>query len=447
MYANPQRILTVSELTVFIRETIEQAFPEVWLEGEVSNLRVPSSGHVYFTLKDAASQIRTVMFRSQAQRLRFLLKEGLQVVIRGRVTVYELRGEYQIVAETVEPKGLGSLQLAFEQLKEKLAAEGLFDEARKRPLPFLPRCIGVVTSSSGAAIRDILSVLERRCPLTHVLLYPVAVQGDRAAGQIAEGIHMLSRSGRVDVLIVGRGGGSWEDLWSFNEEVVIRAIVASAVPVISGIGHEIDFTLSDFAADHRAATPSAAAEAAVPVLEDLAETLRHLSARHQQAMRMQLQWVRQDLNRHADSLPRFRLRIQQAIQCGDELGSRLRSSLHASLSTVRRRVMVERHHLSGYSPHARIRGACVLVSQLAKRTEQRILSLMVLRRHTVLALAGAMDSLSPLAVLRRGYSIVQRVPEGEIVRKAEDVVVGQEVRARLAQGQLLCTVREVIPES
>jgi exodeoxyribonuclease VII large subunit len=444
MDAYPQRVLTVSELTVLIRDHIEQTFPDIWLEGETSNLRSPSSGHLYFTLKDQASQIRAVLFRSQAQRLRFALKEGLQVVVRGRLTVYEPRGEYQIVLDTLEPKGLGALQLAFEQLKERLAREGLFDESRKRPLPFLPRRVGVVTSPSGAAIRDILAVLGRRCPIVHVLICPVPVQGDGAAEEIAAGIHTLSRSGKVDAIIVGRGGGSLEDLWSFNEEVVVRAIVESRVPVVSAVGHEIDYTLADFAADYRAPTPSAAAEAVAPVLDELVRTLEHLSVRLQQAIEVKLKLERHEADRHAASLPGLRMRIQRRAQRLDELTGLFVFRLTQAIADGQRQAMACRHELGGYSPVARVRGAWVLVSQLVKRAEQGMLSLVVLKRQAVRAFAGALDGLSPLGVLARGYSIIQTVPDGQVLRRAGEASVGDEVRARLAEGQLLCTVRKVL---
>jgi len=272
---SPPTILTVSELTHRIQARLEEGFPDLWVEGEVSNLRIPSSGHVYFTLKDAQAQIRAVLFRSQAQRLRFDLGEGLQVLARGRLTLYAPRGEYQVVVDYVEPRGLGALQIRFEQLKEKLAQEGLFAESKKRPLPTLPRRIGIVTSLTGAALQDMLTVIRRRCPIVGVVVYPVPVQGDTAAPLISKGIRTLGASGLVDVLIVGRGGGTWEDLWCFNEEEVVRAVAESAVPVVSAIGHEIDFTLTDFAADHRAPTPSAAAEVVTPHLEELASRLRY----------------------------------------------------------------------------------------------------------------------------------------------------------------------------
>ena len=443
----PQRVLSVSELTALIRESLEASYPDIWLEGELSNMRAPGSGHLYFTLKDHASQIRAVLFRTQAQRLRFSLKEGLKVVVRGRLSVYEPRGEYQIVLEGVEPKGIGALQLAFEQLKEKLAAEGLFDPSRKRPLPFLPQRVGVVTSPTGAAIRDILTILRRRCPLTSVLIHPVMVQGESAAGQIAQAIESLSRSGLVEVMIVGRGGGSWEDLWAFNEEVVVRAIAASSVPVISAVGHEIDYTLSDFAADYRAPTPSAAAEAVVPVLEDLVQTLGHLVARKRQAVRAYVGMIRHDLARQAEALPGLRLRIQREAQRLDDAATRMVFRVSDLLGMNRRRILHDRHDLDRFSPRVRLRGAWVLVTQLTKRAEQRMLGLVVLHGQALRALGSALDGLSPLAVLGRGYSILQRVQDGRIIRQVKEAAPGDDVTARLADGRLLCRVREVLPGS
>jgi len=315
--AHPRQILTVSELTLLVRDRLEQAFPDIWVEGEVSNLRTPSSGHLYFTLKDQSSQIRAVLFRAGAQRLRFALQEGLQVIVRGRLTVYEPRGEYQVVLDYLEPKGIGALQIAFEQLKEKLAREGLFDQSRKRPLPFLPRRVGLVTSESGAAIHDILTVLRRRCP----------IQGEGAAPRIAEAIRALGASGAVDVMIVGRGGGSLEDLWCFNDEVVVRAIADSAVPVVSAVGHEIDFTLADFAADYRAPTPSAAAEAVAPVLDDLVRALLDAGVRQERAIQMQLTLARHRAQDRSGALPGLMLRVQRHAQHLDDLAGRLGSSV------------------------------------------------------------------------------------------------------------------------
>src|SRR5580700_1936395 len=292
----PERhVWKVSELTDRISEILEAAFREVWVEGEVSNYHAAQSGHLYFTLKDTRSQIRCVCFRDQVRGLKFRPEDGLHVTVRGSVGVYELRGEYQIYVSYIEPVGLGALQLAFEQLKKKLEAEGLFDEARKKPLPVLPRCIGIVTSPTGAAVRDILRVLKRRFANVHVQIYPVKVQGDGAAAEVAAGLRHFNRAKFADVVIVARGGGSLEDLWAFNEEIVARAIAASEVPVITGIGHETDFTIADFVADLRAPTPSAAAELVVHRKQDFVSELddhaRHLA----QMMRLKLSEARQVL--------------------------------------------------------------------------------------------------------------------------------------------------------
>jgi len=445
--AQPQRILTVSELTILVRDRLEQAFPDVWIEGEVSTLRSPSSGHLYFTLKDPQSQLRAVLFRSGAQRLRFTLREGLHVIVRGRLTVYEPRGEYQVVLDYLEPKGVGALQLALEQLKDALAREGLFDESRKRPLPFLPRRVGLVTSLSGAAVRDMLVVLGRRCPSLDVVICPVPVQGDGAAPKIAAAIRTLSASGKVDVIIVGRGGGSLEDLWCFNEEVVVRAIAASKVPVVSAVGHEIDVTLADFAADYRAPTPSAAAEAVAPVLADLVRGVADLDARLERAMDSRLTLIRHRTVDAMQVLSRLLLPVQRQAQRLDDLSGRLGRSLQALLTRLHHRLLTTHHALGLASPAERVRAALVLLPQYVKRLEQPVLSLLAFRRQAVRSLAGVLDGLSPLAVLARGYSIVSRVPEGTVLKRADTVQVGEQVRAKLASGQLLCVVRDVVPDS
>lgn len=443
----PQRILTVSALTALVRERLEEGFSDLWVEGEVSNLRTPASGHLYFTLKDAASQIRVVLFRPGALRLRFALKEGLQLVVHGRLAVYEPRGEYQIVLDYLEPKGLGALQLALEQLKERLSREGLFEQARKRPLPFLPRRVGVVTSLTGAALRDILAVLRRRCPIVGVVIAPVPVQGDDAAAQITAAIRALSGSKLVDVMIVGRGGGSLEDLWSFNEEAVVRAIAASAVPVVSAVGHEIDYTLADFAADYRAPTPSAAAEAVAPVLDDLIETLRDRAARLKLAVRARLRKDRQECAAALRLLRARPLPVEQAAQRLDDLTGRLGGALVDTLSAWQRRADACRHAIEACSPRVRIGSALTLVPQLAKRMEQGLLAVLALKHQAVRSIASALDGLSPLAILGRGYSIVQTVPGGTVVKRAQDVSVGDDVLAKLADGRLLCSVRKILPNA
>ncbi len=444
---SPRRVLTVSELTWLVRERLERDFLDTWVEGEVSNLRAPPSGHLYLTLKDERSQVRAVLFRASAQRLRFELREGLQVLARGRLSVYEPRGEYQLVLESLEPRGVGALQIKFEQLKEKLAREGLFDESRKRPLPLLPGRVGLVTSLAGAALRDMLAVIRRRCPILEILVCPVPVQGEEAAPEIAEGIRAVSASGRVDVMIVGRGGGSWEDLWCFNEEVVVRAIADSSVPVVSAVGHEIDFTLADFAADYRAPTPSAAAEAVAPVLNDLARGLSDLRQRQERAIQGRLTLLRQQVVAPAGRMPLLKVRLLRRAQHLDDVLDRLAGTFRGILLDGRQRAVARRHTLGLCNPLARIRSGTVLVQQLVRRVEQRMGSLVTLKREMVGTHAAQLDSLSPLAILGRGYSILLRIPSGTVIKNAPEVSVDEEIRARLAKGQLRCRVTEVLPGS
>lgn len=440
-------LLSVSDVTRRIRESLEDQFPEVWVEGEISNLRAPSSGHLYFTLKDAQSQLRGVLFRSGATRLRFAVQEGMCVIARGRISVYEPRGEYQLIVDMLEPKGVGAWQLAFEQLKERLSREGLFDEARKRPLPEFPRTVGVVTSLTGAAIRDIVAVLRRRCPIVNILIAPVPVQGEGAGDQIAAAIQALNEMPQVEVLIVGRGGGASEDLWSFNEEAVVRAIAGSRVPVVSAVGHEIDVTLSDFAADYRAPTPSAAAEAVVPVLNEILARLGELEGRLRRLMDTAMQMQRHRLDRSIAGLGEMRFRVHAQAQRLDDLHDRVRHRLTERLTALHRRVVEQRHSLTSEGPSHRIRAALVLLPQLSKRLEQEARRGIVSRKQSVAALVAALDALSPLAILARGFSIIRTVPAGHMVRKASDVVVGQMIQARLGEGQLVCVVREVLEQS
>lgn len=445
--APPKQVFTVSELTGLLRTSIEEQFSDIWLEGELSNLRAPGSGHVYCTLKDKTSQIRAVLFRSSALRLRFALQEGMQVIVRGRLTVYELRGEYQIVIDTVEPKGVGALQLAFEQLKERLAAEGLFDRERKKPIPAFPRTVGVVTSLTGAAIRDILAVLRRRWPTLHILIAPVQVQGESAGRQIAEALASLNDWGSVDVIIVGRGGGSLEDLWSFNEEIVVRAIAASHVPVVSAVGHEIDVTLADFAADLRAPTPSAAAEAVVPVLAEIVERLRELTLRTGQMMLRHCAFERQRLDAGIRGVTDVRFRLQEAAQRTDDMVDRLRGLLQHVLASGRERVHEAQRDLSSLNPILVIKQGLATVPQFSKRLEGQMGTILAQHRHRIHALLAQLNTLSPLAVLGRGYSILQTVPAGRVLHRASDVEVGQELEAQLASGRLRCRVTRVLGDS
>jgi exodeoxyribonuclease VII large subunit len=443
----PKRTLTVSELTGLLRTSIEEQFSDIWLEGEVSNLRAPGSGHVYCTLKDKSSQIRAVLFRSSAVRLRFALREGMQVIVRGRLTVYEPRGEYQIVLDSVEPKGIGALQLAFEQLKERLAAEGLFDEGRKKPIPAFPRTVGVVTSLTGAAVRDILAVLRRRWPTIHILIAPVQVQGESAGRQIAGAIADLNDLGSVDVIIVGRGGGSLEDLWSFNEEIVVRAIAASQVPVVSAVGHEIDVTLADFVADLRVPTPSAAAEAVVPVLSEIVERVRELTVRTRQVMFRHCVFERQRLDAAIRGVTDVRFRLQEAAQRTDDMVDRLTDMVQQLLTYGRERVYEARRDLSDLSPILTIKQGLAIVPQFSKRLEGQMGIMLAHHHHRIHAMLAQLNTLSPLAVLGRGYSILYTLPTGQVLHRASDVVVGQELEARLASGRLNCMVTHVFDDS
>jgi len=407
-------VLTVSELTTRLREVLEERFPAVWVEGEISNYRLYGSGHAYFTLKDADAQLRAVLFRNRMRRIRFEPADGLHVMAFGSVEVYPQRGEYQLVVELLEPKGLGALQLAFEQLKARLQAEGLFDPARKRELPRFPRKIGIVTSTSGAAIRDILRVIGRRFGELHIVIAPCRVQGEGAAEEIAQGLRDLNGLGDVDVIIVGRGGGSLEDLWAFNEEVVARAIAASKAPVVSAVGHEVDFTIADFVADLRAPTPSAAAELVVREKQAVVDTLAQLQARLARVAARPLR----DLERRVDELTvRLRRGTRGELSHATHRVALATAALRASDPVAR--VINDRHRLEGLEAR--------LVGSFTRRCDRA--------RYSLRAAVGRLDSLSPLAVLGRGYSLTRR-PTGEVVRSARQVKAGDDVRVLLHQGSL-----------
>ena len=446
LFQPARSVLTVSQLTGMLRASIEPQFADLWLEGEVSNLRMPGSGHVYCTLKDAFSQIRAVLFRSTALRLKFVLQEGMCLVVRGRLTVYEARGEYQIVLDSVEPKGVGALQLAFEQLKARLAAEGLFDEANKTPLPPFPARVGIVTSPTGAAIRDMLSVLHRRWPALHIIVVPVPVQGEGAAQHIANAVAWLNEDDLVDVIIVGRGGGSLEDLWSFNEEILVRAIAASRIPVVSAVGHETDVTLTDFAADRRAATPSAAAETVVQVLTDVVERLRVLTVRETQMMARHCVSEQRRLEAQMGRLAHIRFRIRQEWQRTLAIGDRLKTLTCDRLADNRDSVRHRQRELAGLNPVFLVKRTLSLISFLAQRLERQIIVLSDGRRRRLAAIAAQLAQLSPLSILGRGYSILTRARDGAILRNAADAELEEEIIARLSQGQLSCRVKRVLPD-
>jgi exodeoxyribonuclease VII large subunit len=434
-------VLTVSALSAQLAQAMEERFPAVWVEGEISNFKVYGSGHAYFTLKDDAAQLRCVLFRTRARRVRFEPKDGLHVMAFGAIEIYAQRGDYSLVVELLEPRGLGALQLAFEQLKERLAREGLFDAARKRPLPRFPRKIGIVTSPSGAAIRDMLRVIGRRFGEIHIVLAPARVQGEGAAAEVAQGIRELNALGGVDVIIVGRGGGSLEDLWAFNDEMLARTIAASKVPVISAVGHEVDFTIADFVADVRAATPSQAAELVVKEKRAVAETLAALTGRLRGVMARAVAARRDRLARTLDRRvltdPARPLRdLERRL---DDARARLRQ---AGLATVGRRL--HRLELAGrglrsLSPVTRTLNGRRALIDLQGRLERGMYRTLDRARHRAGAQAGRLDSLSPLAVLARGYSLT-RAADGRIVRCWQDAQVGDRLSVLLHEGSLDCRV-------
>lgn len=441
----PERdIYSVSRLNREVRRLLEQGFSRIWLEGELSNVARPSSGHLYFSLKDAGAQVRAAMFRNRNRALPFSPEDGMQVLVRGKLSLYEPRGDYQLIVEHMEEAGDGLLQRAFEALKQKLSAEGLFDEAHKRPLPALPERIGVITSASGAAIRDVLTVLARRFPAIPVCIYPVPVQGREAAGEIAGALELASRRGDCDVLILTRGGGSLEDLWPFNEENVARAIHACEIPVISAVGHEIDFTIADFVADRRAATPSAAAELVSPDQQEWLQHIGHLASRLQSRFRESLTGRQQAVNWLAKHLQQLHpgQTLRQQAQRLDEMERRARASLQASLQSRQASLDSLHGRLRLQSPAGRIAELQLRWQASARRLGHAMQTLLTVRRQALAVNSRALNAISPLATLERGYAIVSR-KDGGILRHAGEVKSGEQVTARLGKGRLLCTVDEV----
>lgn len=439
-----QQIFTVTRLNSAVRMILEQDLGLVWLTGELSNLAMPSSGHWYFSLKDISAQVRCAMFKGNNRRVPFRPQDGMQVLVQARVSLYEPRGDYQLIIESMQPAGDGMLALRFEELKRRLGAEGLFDEGRKRPLPREPRAVGLVTSATGAALHDMLTVLERRAPDLPVFIYPTQVQGSAATAQIVAAITLANRRAEVDVLIVGRGGGSLEDLWCFNEEAVARAIAGSAIAVVSAVGHEVDVTISDFAADLRAPTPSAAAELVAPDRSARAQRLVHLKQRLVQAISR-----RQTAARHGFALLQKRLdhqdpkrRLEQQSQRLDELSGRLQQLLNLRLHQGERRLANLELRLQARSPSTLL-AAGKRRHQLA---EERLHTLMSKRQdlaaHRLAMLSARLDGVSPLATLGRGYSIT-RTPSGEVISRAAQVSPGQQLVTTLAEGDLRVRVEEV----
>ena len=439
-------IFTVSEITAAVRGVLEDVFDAVWIEGEISNLRVPASGHNYFVLKDDKAQVRCVMFRNYRSGLRFAPTDGDQVLLFGRVSVYEARGEYQVIVETMEPRGLGALQKAFEQLKAKLDKEGLFKKDAKKPIPEFPWKVGIITSETGAAVRDILNVMQRRNPKVSVLLHPVKVQGSGAAEEITQAIEAMNHRKDVDALIVGRGGGSIEDLWAFNEEVVARAIYKSKVPVISAVGHEIDFTIADFVADLRAPTPSAAAELAVPVLEDITNQIIDLV---QRLIGSQAEMIGDHKTRLKSLIDRRFFRepgqiLEVPAQRLDDLVQRLFRGLDQWVMVQRQKLRAEVQKLFLASPQKEIKNLEEKRQRLHHMLLLEMQSLVNLEKKRFEGVINNLNALSPLAILDRGYSITTSSQTGRAVKSSGEVNEGDQVRVRLAKGKLDCTVDKKI---
>ncbi|CAG0963137.1 Exodeoxyribonuclease 7 large subunit [Geobacteraceae bacterium] len=442
-----KRILTVSQLTSLVRGVLEENFEHVWVDGEVSNLAMPASGHLYFTLKDAGAQLRCVMFRASARVLKFRPRDGMGMIVRGRITVYEQRGDYQLLVEYLEPRGIGALQLAFIQLKEKLAKEGLFAEEHKRSIPSLPQRIGVVTSATGAAIHDILNVLNRRFANVEVLLIPVKVQGEGAADEIAEAINDFNRYGAVDVMIVGRGGGSLEDLWAFNEEKVARAIHRSRIPVISAVGHEVDFTITDFVADLRAPTPSAAAELVVKSKEELASRVDFLSHRLVQGMRRMLAEAGGELDALSRALRDPTMLIGHLAQRVDDLSARLERALAGVVKDRAGAVEALKNHLRLMTPALNVERARERVITLSGRGEIALQRHLDRSRESAAVQTARLETLSPLGTLARGYSVAFKLPEQQVIRSSRQLSPGDRISLRLHRGSACCRVESCEEES
>ena len=436
-----RRVWKVRDLVAAVRSHIEREYSDAWVEGEISNFRAPDSGHLYFTLKDGNAQIRVVMFRSSARLLRFRPTDGLQVVVRGRITVYEERGELQISAEYIEPKGAGSLQLAFEQLKAKLEAEGLFAAERKKTIPALPSRIGVVTSTQAAALRDILNVLQRRHHSVNVLIYHAQVQGDAASHEVAAGVRFFNQNDNVDVIVVARGGGSAEDLASFNNETLARTVADSGIPVISAVGHETDFTIIDFVADLRAPTPSAAAELVIRSRQEIEDHAAALRERLSRAMRYRLLMGRQALTELAQhgAFARMMEVIRQRQQKLDDLTHRMELAERQLLQQAHRRWEM----ISAAIRHYDLR---LVLSGMRKELENGAGALVAIMRNVLLQqrirserLHTALESLSPLAILERGYALVFD-SNGQLLKDVRGIKTGDEISARLARGEVRATV-------
>lgn len=438
------KIYTVSGLSEEIKSLLENHFDFVWVEGEISNFRAPASGHFYMVLKDEKAQIRAVLFRPQTRYLKFMPQDGMKVIVRGRVAIYEPRGEYQIILDYMEPLGVGALALAFEQLKKKLAAQGVFDQNVKKPLPFLPQRVAVITSPTGAAIRDFLKIIRRRFANLEIIVVPVKVQGEGAAAEMAAALELVNRELDVDVIVLTRGGGSLEDLWAFNQEELALAIRASRVPVVSAVGHEIDVTISDLAADLRAPTPSGAAELLVKEKETLKQQILQLQVRLQSGLQSDLASLKEKLRFLSKGLRDPRKKLADSWLRLDDLESRLGRMMAFAIMDRRRTLAAAERALLLYSPLKTISGF-----QQKIEFQNRTMAMMVVRklkdcRMAMSMLQERLKAMSPMSVLGRGYSIARKLPERWVLRSSAQVSPGDRVGLRLAEGELECLVEKIV---
>jgi exodeoxyribonuclease VII large subunit len=439
-------ILSVTELTANIKILLETSFGILWVAGEISNLRRPGSGHVYFTLKDQTSQIRAVVFRQSMQRIGFDLEDGMEIVCRAQVNVYQVRGEYQLIIDAAEPKGYGALQMAFEQLKRKLDEEGLFDPSLKKGIPFLPRRIGIVTSTTGAAIRDILNITKRRFPSIDILVAPVRVQGVEAPPEICEALSVLNAVAGIDVIIITRGGGSLEDLFPFNDERVARAIYASNIPVISAVGHEIDFTISDFVADLRAPTPSAAAELIVPNRKDLIEKIENLQFRlvsNQRRINRILSEKRKVLRERLTDPMKLIADLRMHL---DDIGLTLKENVGRGLDNKKNRLIHIDTLLLHMNPAARIGEYRLRLETLKEHVITKSLFYLNNLKNDLKRNVSVLNNLNPLSVLERGYGIVRKMPGNTIVKDAQSLTEGCDVSVKLLSGSFMAKVTKIFQE-
>jgi exodeoxyribonuclease VII large subunit len=436
-----QKIYTVSELNAKIKMLLEESYPFVWISGEISNFRRPISGHVYFTLKDNASQISAVMFRGQQNHLKFEPEDGMSVTGMGRISVYEPRGTYQIILEYMEPSGIGALQIAYEKLKARLAEEGYFDEAHKKPLPFLPQRISIITSPSGVVVHDILKIIQRRFENIVIEIIPVKVQGDGADDEIVEGLKLLNDRGEADLAILARGGGSLEDLHAFNSEPVARAIFHSQIPIVSAIGHETDFTIADFVADLRAPTPSAAAEMAVPLKVELNRRCTELTSMLNSNINRYINGLQLELKAISEKLIDPRKKIQDLKLNIDDLTARLNRQISAFLN-------IKQEHLGWWMDRLTVNKPIDQIKKLNEKLDDlfnNMLKSYVIynnqNKSKLRELIATLHALSPMEILNRGYSITRTIPHARIVKDSDMVALNQEVEVMLAKGRLFCHVR------